>query len=349
MRIRGIYIHDVYTGFCNQWIQFFHGVIRCICDGVDVIVVDDFQTDLYSHTTRPLHEVLDLVTFNRHLSQQYGVVVVSKDQLDIRVRRVLYGTMTSFLDLTAEFVQAFVRDHHLVVPPGAPLNTLRGDPAFLRRKSLRVAYQITPDLDLERHYAEEHCGIDCHFTDIPYHRYEHWPKQIPWMETLLRSCPFHPSFYRDPSPGRTVHVVHARLEPDSVRHWARENHMPEDAFHDLLADKYIQSISRHMDDGGVILVLSYEKDNRVVDHLAKTGRPYLFLEKEKDNGREWNAVRDMAFAETCGNGVFLGNFDLYRMQGSTYSYFLMKKCRFQTCVLVDIERIQEDPLVLHTP
>lgn len=43
------------------------------------------------------------------------------------------------------------------------------------------------------------------------------------------------------------------------------------------------------------------------------------------------------------------SFDKYRMQGSTYSYFLMKKCRFQKHVLIDIERIHEEPLVVTTP
>ena len=168
-----------------------------------------------------------------------------------------------------------------------------------------------------------------------------------WMETLIRYCAFHPSFYQtviDDHP--IVHVVHVRLEYDAIKHWAHENYMAEEAFYNLLAQKYIEAIEQHMD-GGVVLVLSYNRDNRVVDCLDEMNRPYIFIEKDQTRGREWNAVRDMAVAEKYGNGVFIGNFDMYRMQVSTYSYFLMKKCHhFQKHVLIDIERIHEEPLVV---
>ena len=96
---------------------------------------------------------------------------------------------------------------------------------------------------------------------------------------------------------------------------------------------------------GVVLILSHNRDNYVVDRLEEMKRPYLFLEKDMTQGREWNAVKDMSMAEKYGNGVFIGNFDIYRMQGSTYSYFLMKRCQFKKHVLIDIERIDEEPFV----
>lgn len=352
MKIRGIKIQDVYTGFCNQWIQFFHGVIQCICDGVDVVVVDDFKTDIYSHTTCPIEEVLDLDPFCDYVFENYGVMVVGKNQWDMSIERVLYGTMTSYLDVTEEFKTAFLQEdpHRLCVPQEASLNTLRKDPAENMRKSIRITYKINHKRRFDKCYTEENKQIDCHFRDIQYQQYAHWPPQIVWMETLLRHCPFHPSFYQQSivADHPLVHVVHVRLEYDAIKHWACENHMTEVAFYDLLAEKYLEAIQRHME-GGVVLVLTHNRDNRVVDCLDAMKRPYVFLEKDPTKGREWNAVRDMAAAEQYGNGVFIGNFDKHRMQGSTYSYFLMKKCRFQKHVLMDIERIHEEPLVVATP
>lgn len=345
MKIRGIRIHDVYTGFCNQWIQFFHGVIQCICDDVDVAVVDDFKTDLYSHETCPIGQVLDMGRFCTHVFRNYGVMVVGRHELDMGIEKVLYGTMTSYLDLTEQFRETFLKDHHLYVPRDAPLNTLQFDPAVNKRKSIRITYRITHNTTMVKSYTEEDRQIDCHFTEISYVRYAHWPQQIVWMESLLHHCRFQTPFYRtitslDDYP--LVHVVHVRLEYDAIRHWARENHMAEEPFYNLLAEKYLQAIEQHME-GGVVLVLSYNRDNRVVDGLEEKKRPYVFLEKDSTKGREWNAVRDMAIAEKYGNGVFVGNFDTYRMQGSTYSYFLMKRCRFQKHVLIDIERVEEKP------
>ena len=159
---------------------------------------------------------------------------------------------------------------------------------------------------MEKFYTEENIQINCHFTEIDYKQYAHWPEQIVWMETLIRHCACHPSFYQtviDDHP--IVHVVHVRLEYDAIKHWAHENHMTEEAFYNLLAQKYIEAIEQHME-GGVVLVLSYNRDNRVVDCLDEMNRPYIFIEKDQTRGREWNAVQDMAVAEKYGNGVFIG-------------------------------------------
>lgn len=346
MKIRGIKIQDVYTGFCNQWIQFFHGVIQCICDGVDVVVVDDFKTDIYSHGTCPIDEILDMETFCAHVYHQYGVAVVGKHHLSVSIESVFYGTMTSYLDVGQEFKNAFLQDQHLCVPPDVSLNTLQNDPAENQKKSFRITYRITETMWIQKSYTEEDCGIDCHFTDIHYEQYAHWPRQIIWMVSLLHHCPFEGHFYQQPIVENhdVVHVIHVRLEYDAIRHWAYENQMAEEPFYNLLSDKYLTAIKEHMRDG-IVLVLSYNRDNYVVDRLDEMKRPYLFIEKNTKKGREWNAVRDMAIAEKYGNGVFIGNFDIYRMQGSTYSYFLMKKCRFQKHVLIDIERIHEKPFV----
>lgn len=347
MKIRGIKIQDVYTGFCNQWIQFFHGIIQCICDGIDVIVVDDFKTDIYSHTTCPIEEILDMDRFCDYIYQNYGVAVIGKNQLDISIECVLYGTMTSYLDVTKEFKTTFLQDHnYLCVPQNVSLNTLQKDPAENKKKSIRMTYKVKKNMTIEKFYTEENIQINCHFTEMDYQQYAHWPQQIVWMETLLGHCSFHPFFYQTVLDYPLVHVIHVRLEYDAIKHWAYENHMAEEAFYNLLADKYLEAIQRYMK-GGVVLVLSYNRDNRVVDCLEEMKRPYLFIEKDKTRGREWNGVRDMAIAEKYGNGVFIGNFDKYRMQGSTYSYFLMKKCsRFQKHVLIDIERIHQEPLVV---
>lgn len=346
MRVRGIRIHDYYTGLANQLIQFFHGVMVCICDQVDVVVVDDFKTDLYTGVCCPIEEILDMDRLCSYFHENYGVVVVGKRQFQFEIMRSEYGTMTSFVDVRDEIIGEFLHHDRLVVPSGFSINSLRGDPAINRRKSLRITYKIKDGLEVMRCYTEENIGISCHFKDMVFHQYPHWPGQIRWFERLLQCFSFHKNFYTmDLGVSGVVHVVHVRLEYDATRHWARENNMGETDFYDTLANKYIQAIQEHMDEG-VVMVLSYNSDNRVVDWLREENRLYIFIEKNQSHGREWNAAQDMSMAEKYGNGVFIGNFDAYRMQGSTFSYFVMKKARFQKHVLIDIERIHEEPLIL---
>lgn len=346
MRVRGIHISDHYTGMCNQMIQFLHGVIQCVCDGIDVIVVNEFKTDLEGDKYCPFGEVIDLEHFSSYLFEQYGVIVIDKIRLKIRVKNVMYGTMTSFVNATDAFHEKHVFRDRVVVDRDACLNLLAGDPAQNAHKSLRITYLIDDRIELLKTYCEESKEIHLSLNETVFHRYEDWPKQREWMNTLLRVLRFHRS-YSPPAlilPAEPVHVVHVRLEYDAIKHWASENDMTPVAFYDQLAMKYISALSRHASTGR-ILVLSHNSDNRVVEWLKETKRPFLFVEKDKTNGRERNAVSDMVLALAYGNGVFIGNFDIYRMQGSTFSYFLMKKGRFKKHVLIDIERIHQDAFI----
>lgn len=341
MKIKGILIHDYYTGLCNQLIQLFHGIMKCIGDGVDVIVVGDFKTDLGSDSCCPIEDVLNMDHLCHYFYKHYGVVVVGRHQFDLDIQKVIYGTMSRFLDLTEIFKHTcFSRQPLRFMVHGSQLNELSGDPAMGQRKSLRVLFQVKQNFSLWKYYAEEHLAIN--FQGVRYERHSDWPAPLRWMENLVRVFSFHSMFYNSCLSDTTsiVHVAHIRLEPDAIRHWSKENHMSEEAFHDLLFAKYIHAIQQHMQDGR-ILILSYHH-NRVVRWLEENHRSFFFIEKEKKKGREWNAILDMVLAEKYGNGVFLGNFDVYRTQGSTFSYFLMKRCRFQKSVLIDIERIHEE-------
>lgn len=343
MKIKGILIHDYYTGLCNQLIQLLHGIMFCIGEGVDVVVVGDFKTDLDSEICCPVEDVLDMDHLFHYFYKHYGIVVVGLRQLDLDVRTVVYGTMSRFVDLTEPFrKECFSRDPLRLIVRGDQLNHWKGDPAPGRRKSLRVLFQIKNKCLLWKNYAEEHLAL--HIQGIVFERHPDWPRQLRWMDNLARIFSFHPSFYQYSLFGLStttlVHVAHVRLEPDAICHWSKENNMSQDAFRDLLVGKYIGAIQRHMSDG-VVLVLSYDH-NPVVQWLEEKNRAFFFVGKEKKKGREWSAIEDMCLAEKYGNGVFLGNFDSYRMQGSTFSYFLMKRCRFQKSVLIDIERIHED-------
>lgn len=350
MKIRGITIHDHYTGLCNQLILFLHGVIQCICDGIDVIVIDDFKIDIHSDSCCAFGEIIDVDRFSQYIHEQYGIIVIDKSNMNIRIQQVIYGTMASFIDITDGFVRKFINnDGHLVLTKQDNLNILFGDPALNRKKSLRISYNIN-GICLLKSYAEEFKEMDCHLRNVSFHRYSNWPKQIGWMNTLIRMMYFHPALCPSEDVNffkhKTIHVAHIRLEYDAIRHWANENKMETVPFYNLLADKYIEAITQHVVDGQ-LLVLSHNSDNRIVEWLTETGRDFIFIEKDKSRGREYNAAQDMSRAMTHGNGTFIGNFDMFRMQGSTFSYFLMMKCRFQKRVLIDIERIHED-IVVHS-
>lgn len=345
MKVRGIRVSDYYTGLCNQLIQFLHGVIQSVCDGIDIIVVDNFKTDLKREEYRAFGDIVDLVSFSQYLYENYGVMVFDRSTFRVQIISVHYGTMTSFVDLTDTIINSYVKNDCL------ELDVTKLDPPHRHLgQSVRISYDFGDNLSpVTKSYSEKDC-IRCPLKTerVKFERYAGWPKQVGWMNTLIKMLGFHARLgdgdrYRWEGVGDDlrVHVIHVRLEYDAICHWAKENKMSREEFYECLADRYIRAIETHVRNG-ILLVLSHNSDNKVIDWLKTTERSYVFVEKDGSLGRECAAMYDMMNAVAHGNGVFIGNFDIYRMQGSTFSYFLMKKCSFEKHILIDIERIHQD-------
>jgi hypothetical protein len=119
------------------------------------------------------------------------------------------------------------------------------------------------------------------------------------------------------------------------------NNLSESEYRRLLEDKYISAIVENFDKNDGVLVLSYDYNNRVIEYLNNNGYSLLCPQKYNDLGREENAIIDFLIAKKLCNNAFIGNFNLDKLNGSTFSYLIYLHLKPSTqYIYIDIDNIK---------
>lgn len=315
------------------------------------MVINDFKLEIHHDQTCPIGDIVDLPKLNEYLRSEYGLTVISESEFHVVVNTAYYGTMDNMIDVRQPFTEKFCQGDRFVATMDFHLNHLSHDPAPDTEKSLRVVYNVG-SYQVSKIYPSENIQFDfaCTPRGLTWTLYESLAESRLWHENLIRRLPLRQEFYEEARQyshlEQPVHVLHLRMEDDALLHWSKQNRMMPIPFRDTLSEKYINVLKHHnYVRKGTILVVSYSDDNPVMDWLSSENINFLHLKKDKTKGREWNAARDLTIAETLGNGILIGALDYYRMQGSTFTHYLMKRMPAFYTVLIDIERIRENPVV----
>jgi hypothetical protein len=311
------------------------------------------------------------------LNEAAKPLIVSGKNIHFHVDKIEYGNNRSCaIDITHHFIKEENKTKPLCkfsINQNINLNSLEGDPSPGQRKKVFITYCINNHYQLVKEYNEDYNSleksIDINFDQL------HYSFQFGWMnsdnpihdfESILHKIRFHPAFYRPhpllmhgdivPSDSSRTHVMHLRIESDAIIHWSAKNKMNEEAFKKSLCEKYIDILKIHIlhpnnrRPGDRLFVLSYSESNPVLDFLNEQNYPYFFINKDRYRGREWNAAIDLVTASNLCNGVFIGNFNIDRLDGSTFSYMLYtllkKKQENILSVMIDLDHIDETPIVI---
>ena len=111
-------------------------------------------------------------------------------------------------------------------------------------------------------------------------------------------------------------IIHVRLENDALAHWGNVNRIPPQKFHDILAEKYINLVKKHIGKDDNTFVLCSNPHNAVTQYLQKNEYKNFMLPKYHPF-REYNAIVDMVTGKMCNN-VFISS------GGSTFSHLLQR-------------------------
>jgi len=371
MKICGVKMHDTFTGLCNQLISLIVRIQRAKKYGFDVLMIDDFMMGIEDGGTCPIDHILCLDSLNEAASP----VILSGKNLDLRIDKVEYGCEDARKDITAHFIKNEDKLKPLrrfSIDKTINLNAMEGDPCPGIKKDIIITYCINNNYRLVKKYVED-CScietpIDINLDNM------HYSFQFGWMnsdnpisdfESILGKIRFHPSFYRKrpvlmsgsesaDSTCRT-HVIHLRIEPDAISHWSAKNNISKEDFEKTLCSRYIDTLKTHVLNKNCrrpsdrILVLSYSESNPVLDFLKNEEYPYFSFYKDRYRGREWNAITDLVGASNLCNGIFIGNFDLDRVDGSTFSYILytrLKKKKEVLSILINLDHVYQAPCVI---
>jgi hypothetical protein len=327
-----------YFGFTNQIFKMVSSIIIAHKTNKKVIILPD----IFDTTNRMLHSnIFNVQKINEHL-KKYDILSINRHCQNFRIDKVVYGFENDLVDLTNEIKNRFYQNNVLRIPKEINLNHLQGDPIKNKSKQLTIDYSIN-DHAFKETYEEcltEDIEFDCHkFNYIN----EFWITEIDrtMFEDILKNIYFHDrfdtikkNFLQTFNDDAIINVLHLRVEPDALGHWSRQNNMSVEEFKEYLEQKYIGLIERYIKKTDDNIIVSYSTDNPVLEYMKNNGYKYRCTDKTQ-SGRELNAIVDLLISTACNN-IFIGNFNLKALNGSTFSYYI------STLLDTDVKRIMID-------
>ena len=286
------------------------------------------MNDIHKEIYTPIDEIINLPQTNNFL-KQYNIILVGKTA-SFELLEATYGDM----DLTKE-----LRGNSLCI--NCSYNDIKGDPCPGVVKTLMLKYKIN------EHYFEEtyieNTPINIHF-DGPYLFTFGWIHSFNdnMFDKILKNITYNDVFKSYLSLKGKINVIHLRLEDDGIKHWSKQNNITPHEYKEYLEQKYITLIKNYLskNDENIIITSS---TNKVIDFLDENNYNYRFIEKRFED-REKNAIVDLLLSKNCNN-IFIGNFNIKKSNGSTFSYYMGKYMDNVTTIYVDLDRIYDSEVV----
>lgn len=331
------------TGFTNRIISFIYSIISGIKRKCKVVVFDNYINDPSNNLTVPISQIIDIVELNRFLLHKYNIVVVDKKYVKLKSLRVLYGTERNVIDITDGIQSRCLMDGRLFICKYIDFNRIRGDPDLGKKKQVRIEYELEMDLvvksakyNIEETY-DEILEEDIIF-DTSNAKYVFKVDDLTVIilfpgyqifEDILTKIEYLPIFQINASNtikrmdmNRKVNVIHLRIENDAIEFWSKSNKMDQIEFKKTIENKYIQLIQKYLNKVDYTVVLSESVLNNVVNFLMENNYNVVIPEKFYTS-KHLNAIVDMLVSRACNN-IFIGGIHLYKLNGSTFSYYCQR-------------------------
>ena len=329
------------SGLSNQIFSLITSIIIGIKNGNKVIVVENFLTDYSKTNTANISQILNIDKINKFLYTKYGIIIVDKCNVDLKINYITYGTNNSKYYLTNYYKYPFT------IPKETSFNSICGDPVPNVQKQLIVNYTIN-GYTIEEIYAENLTN-DIIF-DI---KNANYVNTFAWINTydktifedILVNIIFNDELVNQANniisyinkPNK-INVIHLRVENDAIQHWSKMNQMNEQQFKNIIETKYINLFKKYISRTDLNIILTSSKSNGVFNFLQNENYQYVIVNKLYED-RELNAIIDLLVSTSCNN-KFIGNFNFKYLNGSTFSYYISKLINTNIeKIMIDLDRI----------
>lgn len=348
-------IYKTSTGLCNQLFSLVSAMIIAIKQNKEIIIVDQFLNDYEKQNFSNISDIVDLSKWNIFLEKNYNIRMVDKNKVTVKVNNVKYGAQGKYLDISDKIIGQFFRNNTIFIDKTIDINLLAGeDPLPFVKKEIIINYSVN-DHGVEEAFEEEYTclkqAIQFDLSKEEFVYVFHWINTLDksLFNILLKSIPFTDTFTtlsqifidnKNIDLNQKINVLHLRIEDDAIAHWSVKNRMDSRNFQKILELKYIYLIQKHIKKNDINIILSYSTENGVLDYLKQNGYTCHFTDKIMGAGREINALIDLHIGGFCNN-IFLGNFNISGLNGSSLSYYLLNKLCDKKVkqVLIDLDDI----------
>jgi len=348
-------IGDNGTGFTNQIFAFITAIINAYSRGDKIIVVDNFLNDINKTLYTPISNIFNIDKIIDFLKRNYDIIIVDKNNVQFQIETVKYGiNEEKCVDLTEYIKENYFHNNKLHIRKNIIFNNIKGDPCNGIVKKLIMVYKINEYYIKEIYNENLTDDIIIDFDGT----YEY---TLGWINTynnnmfdnILKNITYNDDFILKSElilnkikKENKINVIHLRLEDDGIKHWSNMNKMKYDDYKIYLEEKYINIIKKNISKHHENIILSSSLLNNVIIFMKNNGYNYHFVDKVFDD-REKNAIIDLLVSKKCNN-VFIGNFNMKKLNGSTFSYYIWKIIDDNiTKIYIDLDNIYDNEVIVN--
>ena len=341
-------IQSIATGFTNQLFSFITGIINAHKKGEKVVIIDKFRNDIHKDEFTPISGIFNISDINIFLKKNYDIIIVDKYAIQFEILSATYGSNNSnYIDLTSFILKNHFKDGKLYINKNCCFNEIQGDPCYGKCKTFILKYKISNNI-IEEIYEENLKN------DIVIDFDSNYINNGGWIDTyndnmfdkILTSITYINDFVtksekiiKEINITQTINIIHLRLEDDGIAHWSRINNITHNEYKKVLEEKYINLFEKYLSKDDQNIILSSCFSNRIIDYLIKNNYNYKTIRKFC-NDREKNAIVDFLVSKYCNN-IFIGNFNMKKLNGSTFSYYIGKSLEdhIKSIIYIDLDSI----------
>jgi hypothetical protein len=345
-------IGNIGAGFTNQIFALIGSIQNAYIKGEKIIIVDHFLNDINNISYSPISDIFNITKINEFLYTNYGLIIIDKYNARLDIIKINYGTNEMNYDIT-DFIKKKYFNNTLFIDKNCNFNDIKGDPCPGVIKNIIIKYKIG-DYFVEELYNERmNSTIEINING-PYLftlglinssysiMFDNILKNITFnIEFILKSD----IILKEININKKINIIHLRLEKDAILHWSKQNNMTIDNFESHLKNKYINLIKKYISNADENIILSSSLSNGVIDFLNNHNYKYRFVDKIfKD--REKNAIIDLLVSKCCNN-IFIGNFNINKNRGSSFSYYIFKCMNnIVNNIYIDLDYIYDEEVVV---
>ena len=346
-------------GFTNQIFAFITSIIIAHKNNDKVVVVDKFLNDFSKDNYTPISEIFDIDKINIFLKNTYDIIIIDKHNVKLEINSIKYGTREKNIDLTDSILksqnqQYFYRNNILYVNKNTDMNQIQGDPCILVKKQIFLNYTINNYTIEEVHEENLVNNISINILHSTYQNNFAWINSydMNMFENILLNIFYHNDFieksniiFNEINTNDKINVIHLRVEDDAINHWSNMNKMNKNMFKTHIENKYIGLIQKYISKTDQNIILSSSLNNKVINYLNQNNYNYKFNNKYFED-REKNAIVDLLTSSKCNN-IFIGNFNIENLNGSTFSYYIGKIVNNNVKkIYIDLDKIHDVEVVI---